>query len=365
MISYNKYIKEIKKNITRVVDNKNFILGPEVCGFEKEVAQYIGVKYAIGVNSCTDALIYSLKSLGIGNGDEVICPVFTFVGTAEAIVWAGAKPVFSDVEPETFNIDINHIEKLITSKTKAIIPVHIYGQPANMKEIKKIAKKHKLKIIEDNAQAFGGKYFGKKTGSFGDMGCLSFFPSKILGAFGDGGMVLTNNLKLAKNIKMMRIDGATDVKKIYREHKIIGGSSRLHEIQASVLRTKFKYLKDNLDNRQKIANFYNNKLKDLGDLVLPIVLKNNYHVYNSYVIKTDFRDKLKLFLAKKGVETKIIYPKPLHILESFRFLNYKSDDFPMAKKVSNQVLALPIDEFLSIKKVKNITNLIKEFFTKI
>jgi len=365
MINYQKYINEVKKRVNGVIEGGSFILGREVQKLEKKIARYLGVKHAIGVNSGTDALIYSLKSLGINSGDEIICPVFTFAATAEAIIWAGGQPVFADINPKTLNIDADSIKKLITRKTKAIIPVHLYGQSVDMEKILKIAEAHKLKVIEDAAQAFGAEYHNKKAGTIGHLGCLSFFPSKILGAFGDGGMVLTNNSKLAKIIKMMRIDGASEIKKIYYDHRIIGGSSRLDEIQATILRVQFKYIKQNLEHRQKITKEYNKTLKGIGDLILPFVVQGNKHVYNFYVIKTNFRDKLKIFLTAYNIQTSILYPKPLHLFSAFGFLGYKKGDFSEAEKAAKKVLALPNNPFLPLKKVREIANLIKIFFDKL
>jgi len=220
-------------------------------------------------------------------------------------------------------------------------------------------------VIEDAAQAFGAEYHNKKAGTIGHLGCLSFFPSKILGAFGDGGMVLTNNSKLAKIIKMMRIDGASEIKKIYYDHRIIGGSSRLDEIQATILRVQFKYIKQNLEHRQKITKEYNKTLKGIGDLILPFVVQGNKHVYNFYVIKTNFRDKLKIFLTAYNIQTSILYPKPLHLFSAFGFLGYKKGDFSEAEKAAKKVLALPNNPFLPLKKVREIANLIKIFFDKL
>jgi len=365
MINYQKYIKEVKNQINKVIEGESLILGPEVCKLEEEIARYFGIKYAIGVNSGTDALIYSLKSLGINPGDEVICPVFTFIATAEAIIWSGARPVFVDVEPRTLNIDPNSIEKSITCRTKVIIPVHLYGQSVDMGRILRITRIYKLKVIEDVAQAFGAKYYNKKVGSMGNSGCLSFFPSKILGGFGDGGMILTNNSKLAKRVKMMRINGASEIKKIYYDHRIIGGSSRLDEIQATALRVQFKYIKQNLEYRQRIAKEYNKILKGTGDLILPLAIQGNKHAYNFYVIRTNFRDKLKEFLAVHNIKTFALYPKPLHLFSVFKFLGYKKGDFPEAEKAANQVLALPINQFLPLTKVREIVNLIKIFFNEL
>jgi len=365
MINYQKYINEIKERVNKTIGSGSLILGPEVLELEKEIAQYFGVKYAIGVNSGTDALIYSLKSLGINSSDEVICPVFTFISTAEAIIWSGAHPVFTDIEPKTLNINPDAIKRLITKKTKAIIPVHLYGQSAGMGKILRIARTYKLKIIEDTAQAFGAEYKNKKVGSIGNLGCLSFFPSKILGGFGDGGMILTNNSVLAKKVKMMRIDGASEIKKLYYDHRIIGGSSRLDEIQATALKVQFKYIEQNLEHRQRIAREYNEMLKGIGDLILPSVVQWNKHVYNFYVIRTNFRNKLKNFLTAHNIKTSILYPKPLHLFSAFGYLDHKKGDFPKAEKAAKEVLSLPINPFLPLKKVKEIANLIKIFFDKL
>ena len=365
MINYQKYINEIKEQFNKVIESKSLILGPEVEELEKEIAQYFGVKYAIGVNSGTDALIYSLKSLGINSGDEIICPVFTFISTAEAIIWSGARPIFADINHQTLNINPDVIKRLITKKTKAIIPVHLYGQSADMRRILRIAQTYKLKVVEDAAQAFGAKHYNKKVGSIGNLGCLSFFPSKILGGFGDGGMILTNNSKLTKRVKMMRIDGASEIKNIYYDHRIIGGSSRLDEIQATALRVQFKYIKQNLKHRQRIAKEYNETLKGIGDLILPFVIQGNKHVYNFYVIRTNFRDKLKNFLTGYNIKTSILYPKPLHLFSAFRSLGYKKGDFSEAEKAAKEVLSLPINPFLPFKKAKKIANLIKIFFDKL
>lgn len=362
MVNYQNQIKEIEKNISRVIKGGCFILGPEVHTLEQKIAKYIGAKYAVGVNSCTDALIYSLKSLGIKSGDEVLCPVLTFVGTAESIILANARPIFVDIDPRTYNINPDCLEKLITKRTKAIIPVHLFGQSANMKKIMRITKKYNLKVVEDNAQSFGAEHVGRKTGNLGHLGCLSFYPSKILGAFGDGGMVLTNNFKLFNTVRMLRNNGLTKYGEIYYNHRIAGGVSRLHEIQAAVLQTKFKYLKENLNHRQRIANIYNILLEGIGDLILPFSDDGNSHIYSSYIIRTSFRDKLKNFLSVNGFETTILYPRPLHFFKAFKFLKYKSGDFPEAEKAAKEVLGLPINEFLSIKEIKNIVNLIKKCF---
>jgi len=361
-MNYSKYINEVKNRVEIAIKNGQKILGPELHNFEREIADYYNVKYAIGVNSCTDALIYALKTLEVSNGDEVICPVFTFVATAEVIIWAGGRPVFVDIEPESLNIKPDFIRKSITEKTKVIIPVHLYGQSANMKEISKIARDYKLKIVEDAAQSFGSEYYGKKVGTMGHLGCLSFFPSKILSAFGDGGMILTNNLRLAKQLTRMRIHGADNVSKMYHEHRIIGGASRLHELQASILRVGFEYLGENLKHRRKIAEKYNTRLRGVGDLVLPTETKNIRHVYNSYIIRTSFRDQLKSFLEKNGIKTNIFYPKPLHLLSAFRFLGYKAGDFPNAENAAKQVLALPINQFLSLTKAMKVIKITRKFF---
>ncbi|MCK4532351.1 DegT/DnrJ/EryC1/StrS family aminotransferase [bacterium] len=364
---YKSIKKEVDIAIKRVLDSTCFILGPEVESLEKEIARYCGVKFAVGVASGTDALILSLMAYDIGPGDEVITVPFTFAATVESIILRGAKPVFVDIDLKTYNIDVKKIEEKITARTKAIIPVHLYGQPAEMNSILKIAKKYKLKIIEDAAQAIGAQYATggiyaikaqsikrKKAGAIGDIGCLSFFPSKNLGGYGDGGMILTDDKKTAVKIKMLRQHGS---EKKY-SHSIIGSNSRLHALQAAVLRVKLKYLDKWLDKRIEIAKMYNDLLKETG-VILPEANKEMKHVFNQYTIRLKNRDKIKQLLAEEGIATAIHYPLPLHLQKAFKFLGYKKGDFPQSEQATKEVLSLPMCPELKKQQIKTVTEKIK------
>lgn len=363
-LQYKKIKKQINKAIFETIKNGNFILGENVKRLEEKIAGLVGTKYSIGVNSGTDALFLSLKALGIKNGDEVITTPFSFIATAEAIANTGAKPVFVDIDPKTFNIDVLKIKRATTKKTKAIIPVHLYGQMADMKEIIKIAKKHKLFVIEDAAQAIGAKQKinGKweMAGGVGHIGCFSFFPTKNLGAFGDGGMVTTNDKNLAEKIKLLRNHGAT--KKYY--HETLGISSRLDELQAAILLAKFPYLSAWNKKRHNITKFYDKNLRNVGDIILPELLKNNYHIYHQYTIRTEHRDELKEYLEKNAIPTAIHYPLSLHLQPLFKNLGYKQGICPEAEKASKEVLSLPIYPELGLNEQKFVIKAIKKFFEK-
>ena len=357
---YKSIKKEIDLAIKKVLESGQFIGGKEVERFERKFAKFCGVKYAISVNSGTDALFLSLKSLGIGPGDEVITTPFTFIATAEVIANSGAKPVFVDIDPKTFNIDPSKIEKAITKKTKAIIPVHLFGQMADMDEIMRIAKKYKLFVIEDAAQAVGAEYKGKKAGAIGDLGCFSFFPSKNLGAFGDGGMVVTNDKKLAERIQLLRNHGSSPKEKYL--NLILGTNSRLDAIQAAILRVKLKYLKKWIKKIQEIANYYNQSLKGVGDIKIPEILPDRTHTFHQYTIRTKYREELKKYLQNQGIPAMIYYPIPLHLQPAFKHLKYKKDDFPETEKASKEVLSLPIYSELSKKEQDFIVKKIKKFY---
>jgi len=381
-LQYKSIKREVNEAIKRVLESGQFIGGKEVENFEKEIAKFCGVKYAISVNSGTDALFLSLKALGIGSGDEVITTLFTFIATAEVIANLGAKPVFVDINPQTFNIDPSKIEKAITKKTKAIIPVHLFGQMADMDEIIRIAKKYKLFVVEDAAQAIGAKIkfpisnfqFSNKSqisksklkikwrmaGSIGDLGCFSFFSSKNLGAYGDGGMVVTNNKKLAEKIRLLRNHGSSPKEKYL--NLILGTNSRLDAIQAAILRVKLKYLKKWIKKRQEIANYYNQFLQGIGDIQVPEILLDRTHTFHQYTIRTKNRDKLKKYLEKNGIPTMIYYPIPLHLQPAFKCLGYKKGDFPESEKASKEVLSLPMYPELSKKEQEFIVRKIKEFY---
>ena len=356
-----KFIKkEIDTAINNVLKSGNFIGGKEVEKLEQEIAKFCKAKYTVGVNSGTDALFLSLVALGIGRGDEVITSPFTFIATGEIITNTGAKPVFVDIEPGSFNIDPFKIEKAITQKTKAIIPVHLFGQMADMDIIMRIARRYNLKVIEDAAQAIGAEYKGKKAGTWGDLGCFSFFPSKNLGAYGDGGMVITNNKKLAEKIHLLRNHGS-DPKNKYR-NLILGINSRLDAIQAAILRIKLRHLKEWNKQRQRIAKYYNQKLKKVRDIDIPKILPNRTHIFHQYTIRTKSRDKLSNFLKKQGIETKIYYPIPLHLQPAFKFLGHKKGNFPEAEKASKEALSLPIFPELTKTEQEFIVKKIKSFY---
>ena len=333
---YQSIKEEIDSAISQVLDKSDFIGGSEVESFEKEIAQYCGTEYAISVNSGTDALLLSLKALGIGSGDEVITSPFTYIAAAEVISALGAKPVFVDIEEETFNIDVLKIEEKITDKTKAIIPVHLFGRMAKMDKIIEISQKHNIYIIEDSAQAIGASYNGKKAGSFGVTGCFSFFPTKNLGAYGDGGMITTDNKELKDKIELLKNHGASSEDKYL--HLTLGTNSRLDVIQAAILRVKLKHLDEWNQKRREIAEKYNEL--NVGDIVTPDFDKSD--VYHQYTIRTKQRDELKEYLDSKGVPTKIYYSLPLHLQPAFKNLGYNEGDFPVAEKVSKEVLSLPI-----------------------
>lgn len=328
---------EIDAAVFSVLESGRFILGPQVSAFEGEVADYLGVKHAVGVASGTDALLIALRALGVGAGDEVIVPAYSFFATAGAVLSVGARPVFVDVQPGTYLMDVAQIEAVITPRSKAILPVHLYGQPADMDEILSLAQKHHLAVIEDNAQAFGAEYKGKKTGAIGEIGCLSFFPSKNLGGYGDGGMVTTNDDRLAEQARMLRTHGWK--KKYYPE--MLGYNSRLDELQAAVLRVKLRHIEAWNRRRREIAAAYNRLLADLP-VGLPVEAPDRTHIYHLYVISFSQRDELQQQLREAGIASEVYYPQPLHLAEPCRGLGYRPDQFPVAERSSKELLALPI-----------------------
>lgn len=355
---YNSIKAEVDSAIKKTVDNQDFILGEEVRKLESEVAKYCDAKYGVGVASGTDALILALKALDIKDGDEVIVPTFTFFATAEAVSLVGAKPVFVDIDSKTYNIDPDLIEEKITKRTKAIIPVHLYGQCADMDPIMAVAKKHGLKVIEDAAQAIGATYKGMKAGSIGDITALSFFPSKNLGAFGDAGMVVTNNEKLAEKIKVLRVHGSA----IRYIHSMIGTNSRLDNLQAAVLRIKLRYLDKWLDGRRKNAAFYDEHLKGLP-LVTPYTADQNVHTYHLYTLRlASGPEKLVKHLVDNGVEARTYYPIPLHLQECYRSLGYKKGDLKESEKASDQVFSIPLFPEMSQAQKDYVIDKIRSFF---
>nr|WP_243141148.1 DegT/DnrJ/EryC1/StrS family aminotransferase [Alkaliphilus pronyensis] len=349
----------------KVLSNGSFILDKNVKEFECSISKLCQVDYGIGVASGSDALYLSLIGCGIAPGDEVITTPFTFIATANSITRAGAKPVFVDIDTKTWNINPELIEEKITSKTKAIMPVHLYGCPCKMDSIVSIAKKYKLKIIEDSAQAIGSKYQDKSIGSFGDTGCFSFYPTKNLGAFGDGGMIVTNDSKIAEKLLLLRSNGA----KIKYYHDILGFNSRLDELQASILNVKLKYLNQWTVKRRNIAKLYNELLYPrIIDGKLPIQLpiepENAYHVYHQYTIQAMDRNKLKSYLEQAGIGSTIYYPKPVHLQRAYIQLNYKLCDFPVTERACNEVLSLPMFPELTEDEAIRVANSIISFYAQ-
>jgi len=348
--------KEIDQAISEVLNHTQFILGPEVKALEVEIARYCETKYAIGVASGTDALLLSLRACGVEPGDEVITSTFSFFASAGVIANLKAKPVFVDIDPFTYNIDPLQIEKKITKKTKVIMPVHLFGQCADMDPILAIAEKHKIKVVEDAAQSIGAKYQGKKTGSMGDTGCFSFYPSKNLDGAGDGGMVVTNDAELAEKIKLLRVHGS----KTKYFHSIVGYNSRLDTLQAAILKVKLKYLDSWHEKRRENAAYYDRAFKGM-DLITPRVESFNYHIYNQYTIAVKDREKLKEHLAQNQIGFDTYYPLPLHLQKCFEELGYKKGDLSNSEKKAAEVLSLPIYPWLTKEEQDFVISAIKEF----
>lgn len=358
---YQKIQPEIDEAILRVVRSGQYILGREVQEFEASIADYLKVNYAIGCASGTDALQIAMMAMGIGDGDEVITSPFSFVATAETILLLGAKPIFVDINEKTYNIDADKIEQAITPRTKAIIPVHLYGQAVDMDPIMEIAKQHRLKVIEDTAQAIGAEYKGKKVGTFGNAGCISFYPSKNLGAYGDAGLVVTNETLLAEHARMITIHGS---KRKY-QHEILGINSRLDTIQAAILNVKLKYLDQWTQARQSFAFQYDEALKAMN-VITPYVAPDRTHIYHLYSIRVfsqsgKTRDGLAQHLNANGIPTAIHYPIPLHLQTAFRHLGYSEGDFPVAERVAKEILSLPMHTELNEQQITYITESIKEY----
>lgn len=348
--------KEINQAVSRTLNSGWFILGKEVESFEKKFAGYSGVKYCVGVANGLEALQISLVALGVGRGDEVITTPLTAMATTLAIIHVGAKPVFVDIDSKSFNIDASKIEQAITKKTKAILPVHLYGQMADMALIMKIAKRYRLLVIEDCAQAHGAEYKGKKAGSFGDCGAFSFYPSKNLGAFGDGGCIITNNAKLAEKIRSLRDYGQQG----RYNHIYLGFNSRLDELQAAILKVKLKHLDNWNDRRRQLAKIYNQLLNE-AEVVQPVELKGYFHIYHLYVVRTKKRDELKEYLLKQGVKTEIHYPKVLYRQPFYINFSRNKNSCSIAEKYCQEILSLPLYPELTIEQVKYICQAIKKF----
>ena len=383
---YKTLKKELDEAVIKTAESQYFILGPEVENFENNVAEFLGAKKAIGVSSGTDALLVSLMAIGIKPGDEVIVPTYSFFATAGVVARLNATPVFVDIDPVTFNIDPEKIEEKITDKTKAIIPVHLYGQSADMEPIMEIANQYNLKVVEDGAQALSVQYKdGRSVGTIGDLGCFSFFPSKNLGAYGDGGMVVSMDEELGEKVKLLRMHGSYP--KYY--HKIVGGNFRLDALQAAVLNVKLPHLNDWSAKRRENAELYTTLFQEAGlseeegktgfdennKVLLPkAVYKNqdsgnnspllNYHIYNQYIIRVEKRDELREFLKSNDIASEIYYPVPFHRQECFANLGYKDEEFPIANFAAEHSLALPVYPELTKEQIEYVVSKIAEFMGK-
>jgi len=357
-LQYKNIKEKIDKAVLSVLEKQNCVLGEEVALFEKEMASYIGTPYALGVSSGTDALITSFMALGVGHGDEVITTTFTFFATATAILRVGAKPVLIDIEEDSFNIDTQQIEKHITSKTKAIVPVHLYGQACDMKPIMDISKKYNIPIVEDAAQAIGATYEGKRLGSFGDTGCFSFFPAKNLGCAGDGGIVTLKDETLYKKIKAMRNHGS--VNRYY--YDMVGGNFRLDTIQAAILLVKIKYLEEWSEKRVRAAEIYRQlfKEKNIPRVKIP---KDVYpkSVYNQFVLRVENRDALAEYLIEQGISTAVYYPVPVHMQKAFVNTQH---EFPLSEKAAEEVLAIPIFPEIEKREQEYLVEHIARFYKR-
>jgi len=367
---------EINAAIAEVMESQQFILGPKVQECETAIAKYSQCSHAVGVSSGTDALLICLMAEGIGPGDEVITTPYTFFATAGAIARVGAKPVFVDIDPVTYNMDSSQIETKVTARTRAIIPVHLYGQMAHMDPVMRVAEKHRLVVIEDAAQAIGAEHDGQRAGSIGHYGCFSFFPSKNLGAVGDAGMVVTNDASRADNLMRLRAHGSKP--KYY--HQVIGGNFRLDALQAAVITVKLRYLDDWTAARQRNAARYDRLFAESGlkvadtshcsrkasgapaDLYLPKVATSR-HIFNQYVIRLSRRDKLKAALERQGVGTEIYYPVPMHLQECFAYLGHAIGSFPESESAANETLVLPIYPELDEHQARHVVQCVREFLT--
>ena len=354
---YSRLKERILQAVDRVFSSGRLILGQCVEDFEKAFSQYCGAKYGVGVNSGTDAIFLSLKALGIGAGDEVITVSNTAVPTVAAIRATGAKPVFVDVQRDTYLMDINQVGERITSKTRCLLPVHLYGHPVEMKTLIDIGKRNNLYIVEDCAQSHGAEYENRKTGTFGDLGAYSFYPTKPLGAYGDGGMVITDNQNLARKLKMLRMYGMKD--RYYSEFD--GYNSRLDEVQAAILLVKLSILDEQIKHRRSIAKRYSDGLKGL-DIVLPVVKENCTHSFYLYVIQVERRDELMEFLKKKDIEARVHFPYPIHLMKAYKDLNYKEGSLPHTEYLAKHILSLPMSAQITYDEVDKVVEAIKEFF---
>jgi dTDP-4-amino-4,6-dideoxygalactose transaminase len=352
---------EVLAAVIRVLESQHFILGPDVEVLERDIARLVGCQSAIGCASGSDALLLALMALEIGLRDEVITTPFTFVATAGSIARLGARPVFVDIDSNDLNLDPSEVVKAITPRTRAIIPVHLFGLPADMDSILEIARAHRLAVVEDAAQAIGARYHGKAVGSMGIAGCFSFFPSKNLGGAGDGGMITTDDPELAERLRILRAHGS----QTKYQYEVLGINSRLDSLQAAILKTKLFHLEKWTTSRRRNADLYRTLFSDFGldDIVqLPAVIRDRTHVYNQFVIRTPRRDDLQEYLRGKGIPSEIYYPHPLHLQRAFSYLGYYRGSFPKSEAACSQVLALPIYPELSFDQLQMVVAAIAKFF---
>jgi dTDP-4-amino-4,6-dideoxygalactose transaminase len=360
---YSQIQNEIIDAVHRVLASQHFILGAEVEAFEAEIAQYVGAKFAIGCGSGSDAILLALMALGIEPDDEVITTPFTFGATAGSIARLRARPVFVDIHPETFNLDERQLEAAVTRRTRAIMPVHLFGLPSNMNVILELARQHKLPVIEDAAQAIGSKCHGTGIGALGSFGCFSFFPSKNLGGAGDGGMITTNDPQLAQAVRTLRVHGT---RRKYH-YEVIGINSRLDALQAAILRVKLRHLDEWTAGRRRNADRYRELFAEyglLGRISLPCPGNDSFHVYNQYTIRAPHRDQLLEYLRGHGISTEIYYPSPLHLEPAFAYLGYRLGAFPQAEAACQEVLSLPIYPEVTAEKQQSVVAAIASFYSQ-
>lgn len=352
-------LPEIEKKIHEIIDTSGFILGKNVKAFEQNFASFCGSKFCLGVSNGTVALELALKALGIGQGDEVITVPNSFFATSEAISLTGARPVFVDIEPEAYTIDISKLEKAVTKKTKAILPVNLYGQMSDIKILSEIAKKHGLFVVDDCAQSHGALYDGKKSGSFGDISCFSFYPTKNLGAFGEAGAVTTDSKEISGKLSLLRGHGEYPK----NTHSLVGTNYRLEEIQGAVLDTKLKFLDKWNEGRRKAAKIYFELLENVKWLSLPVEKEKRKHVYHLFVIRAKNRDKLRQHLEQKGISTAIHYPTPIHLQPAYAHLGYKQGSFPVCEKIVTELVSLPIFYGIKQEEIEKVSLEIERFYS--
>lgn len=352
---------EVMAVLEAVCEEQGFVLGPRVAELERALARYTGASHAVGVASGSDALLLSLMAAGVGRGDEVVTVPFTFFATAGAVSRLGAKPVFVDVRPDTFNLDPSQLERAVTAKTKAVIPVHLFGQCAEMETINTLARRKKMPVIEDACQAIGAARHGVKAGVLGDTACFSFFPSKNLGAFGDGGLITTNDAKLHDALAMLRVHGS----RTRYVHEAVGINSRLDALQAAVLSVKLAHLDRWAEGRRRNAARYDDLFRQAGlqdQITLPTTQSGNHHVFNQYTIRAKRRDDLRNFLKDRQIGTEIYYPIPMHLQECYRSLGHRKGDFPVSERAAEEVLSLPIYPELADEQLVYVVEQIKAFY---